>query len=181
MSTTHEERTGTPVPRPSAGSKPGETDLAPPISVQRLQECLASAKHWERVLPRYADRQQRKADWLAYATAGVAAITSLAIFPTADGGGTAAKVVVSLFAFVAAVLALIPRVENFGEMAGKARSLHATFGHHIGQLEDALAELQAGGGSDAARRQVVNTFEEGIGQTSGLRFVKEDEKDPGTR
>ncbi len=52
-----------------------------PVSPTRINNCLRSAGFWVNALPRYADRQQVKADFWAILSGILAAVTSLAIFP----------------------------------------------------------------------------------------------------
>ena len=75
-----------------------------PITAQRIRECLISATLWARELPRYASRQQNKADWWSLSAGVIATITGLAIFPALDGEATDSnKFVVALFALAAGV------------------------------------------------------------------------------
>ena len=76
------------------------------------------------------------------------------------------KVVVSLVAFAAALCALVPRVKNYGELAGQARELTSRYGGVVGDLLD-LAKMEALD-SDAAR-PVVEEFEAIKEKKDGLR------------
>ena len=78
------------------------------------------------------------------------------------------KVVVSLVAFAAALCALVPRVKNYGELAGQARELTSRYGGVVGDLLD-LAKMEALD-SDAAR-PVVEEFEAIKEKKDGLRRV----------
>ena len=49
-----------------------------PVSSARIENCLRSAGFWVNALPRYADRQQVKADFWAILSGILAAVTSLA-------------------------------------------------------------------------------------------------------
>ena len=150
-----------------------------PITEERLGICCASARYWAERLPDHANRQQNKADWWAIAAGILAALTGLAIFPTAENTGdsiTVASALVALGAFLSAAFALVPRVKNYGEMAGKAREIASTYGHLQGELMDALAEMRAGGGTDAVRQAVVLEFEAARAKKNELRNLKPREK-----
>ncbi len=115
------------------------TSDSPRVSVtrERISTCLDSAQFWARELPRYADRQQRRADAWSIAAGLLAAIASLSIFPiltsnAADFG----KWVVSAIALLAAICALVPRVRSYGELAGQAREVASRYGRLTGDLMD---------------------------------------------
>jgi hypothetical protein len=128
-----------------------------PVSRERVETCLRSATFWVVALPKYADRQQRKADLWAIAAGVLAALTGLAIFPVlTDSSTDLEKVLVSLVAFVAAICALVPRVMNYAEFAGQARELSSRYGGVVGDLTD-LAQAKSYD-SEMARR-VVEAFE----------------------
>lgn len=112
-----------------------------PITRKHLQICLDSASFWVEELPRYADRNQKKADLFALLSGIVATLTGLAVWPSLNDNPSAwAKGMVSGAAFVAAVLALVPRVKNYGENAGQARELCTRYGRLKGQLTDLVRE-----------------------------------------
>ena len=143
-----------------------ETALAP-VSKARVDGCLRSATFWVGELPKYADRQQRNADAWAIAAGILASLTGLSIFPIAtDTSPDSVKVVVSIVAFAAALCALVPRVKNYGELAGQARELTSRYGGVVGDLLD-LAKMEALD-SDAAR-PVVEEFEAIKEKKDGLR------------
>lgn len=156
--------------KPEAAQEDGEQTRSP-ISKDRIRLCHDSAVYWAGELPRYASRQQNKADAWAIAAGIVAAVTGLAIFPTAESGGTVAKVLVSLAGFLAAVFALVPRVKNYAEMAGKAREVATLYGPLVGDLLDCLEEAEAGRGSDAARRSVIEAFQTAKSKKDELRYL----------
>lgn len=107
------------------------------VSAERVKGCLDSATFWAQELPRYADRNQRKADWWAMASGILSAVTSLAIWSAVTGSNTDnAKIVVSAVALVAAVCALVPRIMSYAELAGQARELASRYGSLTGQLID---------------------------------------------
>ena len=142
-----------------------------PISKDRLELCYESAVYWADELPRYACRQQNKADAWAIAAGVVAAVTGLAIFPTAESGETLAKVAVSLTGLLAAVFALVPRVKNYGEMAGKAREVATAYGPLVGDLLDCIKEAEVGKGSDECRRRVIDAFQVAKAKKDELRYL----------
>jgi hypothetical protein len=116
---------------------PVATEENVPVSAARVNGCLNSAVFWVQELPRYADRNQRKADAWAIAAGILSALTSLAIWPiVTNDASAAAKVVVSAVALAAAVCALVPRVMNYSELAGAARELASRYGNLTGQLID---------------------------------------------
>src|ERR1700752_2047833 len=116
-------------------------DLDVPVSMERLEECRDSAYFWVNALPEYADRNQSKADFWAILAGVLAAITSLSIYPVlGPGSGMPAKTIVSVVALASAVCALVPRVKNYGEMAGTARVLAAQYGSVYGRLLDIVED-----------------------------------------
>lgn len=142
-----------------------------PISQGRLRMCQESADYWARELPKYAGRQQSKADRWAIASGFVAALTGLSVFPTVENGGTWQTVAVSVAAFLAAAFALVPRVKNYGEMAGKAREIATLYGPLRGELLDAYEEMCDGQGTDAARRAVIDRFQAARARKDELRYL----------
>jgi hypothetical protein len=136
---------------------PVEETHGVPVSKERIAVCLASATFWTRELPRYADGRQRWADAWAIAAGILAAATSLSIFPVlGDDSTDAQKWVVSIFAFAAAICALIPRIRNYGELAGSARELASRYG----SLEGDLLDLSKADPVDQDRaRTIVTDFQ----------------------
>jgi hypothetical protein len=144
----------------------GETIQAP-VSRDRVEGCLRSATFWVNELPRYADQQQRKADWWAIVSGTLAAFTGLAIFPLITATSTdLQKAFVSVFALAAAVCALVPRVMNYAELAGQARELTSRYGGVVGDLLD-LAKADPF--QSEAARPVVEAFESVKEKKDGLR------------
>jgi len=128
-----------------------------PVSRARVENCLKSATFWVNELPRYADRQQQKADTFAIGAGILAAVTSLSIFPVLDADAQwYEKAAVTIAAFLASVLALIPRIKNYAELAGQARELSSRYGGIVGDLLD-LAKADPL--PDVAARAVVTEFE----------------------
>jgi hypothetical protein len=110
-----------------------------------------------KALPECADKNQKFADFWAILTGILAAVTSLSIFPVlTDNATDFEKGVIAVFAFLAAVCALVPRVMNFGEHAGQARELTTRYGHVLGDLLD-ISKAQTI--PQNAARRVVNEFE----------------------
>jgi hypothetical protein len=108
-----------------------------PVSHERVEVCLKSAKFWVDELPRYADRQQQTADRWAIASGVLAAITSLSVWPILGPGSTDFdKALVSTIALIAATCALVPRIKNYAELAGAARELTSRYGSLTGELID---------------------------------------------
>lgn len=138
-----------------------------PVSKKRVQECLDSAMFWVDELPKYADRQQRKADFWSIASGSLAALTGLAIFPVVDSTSALwVKVVVSACGFLAAICALVPRVKSYSELAGQARELSSRYGGVLGDLLD-LAKAEPYQPKPA--RAVVGAFEATKGKKDSLR------------
>ena len=131
---------------------------APAVAVcgDRLRECLSSATFWVAELPRYADRQQRRADFWAIMSGTLAAATGLSIWPVmSDSSSAGVKVLVSVTAVIAAVCALVPRVMSYGELAGQARELSSRYGELKGALMDLV---KADHVDQAAAHDVVARF-----------------------
>lgn len=121
---------------PEGGPAPPLADEVP-ISAARVEICLASAEHWARTLPQFADLNQRWADFWAIATGIVGALTSLAVWPAfSDDSPAVAKVLVSLGAMATAICQLIPRVRNHAEVAGQAKEIASQYGSLVGRLTD---------------------------------------------
>ncbi len=125
-----------------------------PVSAKRIEVCLQSASFWVDELPRYADRQQQRADSWAIAAGILSAITSLSIWPLLEKGSDPPQLVlVSTVALLAAICALVPRVKNYAELAGQARELSSRYGSLKGDLID-LANTKP---LDQERARVVVT------------------------
>ena len=146
---------------------PAEETHGVPVSMERIGICLASATFWTRELPVYADSRQLRADFWAIAAGLLAALTSLSIFPVlGDGSTDLQKWVISIVAFLAAICALIPRVKNYGELAGQARELASRYG----SLEGDLLDLSHAKPMDQERaRTVVTEFQATKEKKDGLR------------
>ena len=144
-----------------------------PVSPTRINNCLRSAGYWVNALPRYADRQQVQADFWAILSGILAAITSLAIFPVlGESPTTQEKAVVSAFALLAAICALVPRVRNYGELAGQARELSSRYGGIYGDLVD----LSLAPTIDQDRAlAIVDEFESIKSKKDGLRGLPDRE------
>jgi hypothetical protein len=139
------------------GDMADEDQGAVPVSRERIKTCLSSATFWVVALPKYADRQQRKADLWAIAAGVLAAFTGLAIFPVlTDTSTDLEKAFISLIAFAAAICALVPRIMNYAEFAGQARELSSRYGGVVGDLTD-LAQAKSYDSETA--RSVVEAFE----------------------
>lgn len=147
---------------------------AVPVSRERVENCLKSATFWVRELPRYADRQQFLADGWAILAGVLSAATALAIFPIlTDTSSDFEKLLVSAAAFLAAILALVPRIKNYAEMAGSARELTSRYGGIVGDLLD-LAKAQPFPAE--AARPVVTEFEVIKEKKDSLRGLPDREK-----
>jgi hypothetical protein len=133
----------------------------PPVSEQRLAECVQSARFWTSNLARYADRMQTLADRYAIAAAAISTVTGLAVWGTISSSvGLWGQVAVSLMAFAAAAAAFIPKTKGYGECAVKASSLSSDYGHVYGTLLDASKELQSGDSeAQTHARRAVDAFE----------------------
>lgn len=102
---------------------------------------------------------QRRADGYAIAAAFLS-IASLAIWGIlTESNSWWAKMLASVAAFAAAAAAILPRVKNHAEAAGKARQLATQYGTIKGRLMDAQVWSSANVAEDTALRQVVEDFE----------------------
>jgi hypothetical protein len=157
-----------------------ETEKAPtslPPCRARVVRCLESAVLWADELPRYANIQQSKADFWAIAAGIVASITGLAIFPVLnDSSTTTEKAIVTLFAFTAAVFALVPRIRNYAEEAGEARTIATAYGPLVGRLLDARAAIDAEQSDPEAVRAVIDDFEAAKAKKDQLRYLRSDRR-----
>jgi hypothetical protein len=142
-----------------------------PVTRARIATCLDSAQFWAHELPRYADRQQRRADAWSIAAGILAALTSLSIFPVLTANAADwEKWVVSAVAMLAAICALVPRVRSYGELAGQAREVSSRYGRLTGELMDlARAEYLD---QDRAR-YVVTEFQATKEKKDALRGLPE--------
>jgi len=127
-----------------------------PVSRRRIENCLDSAGFWVQELPRYADREQRWADFWALLAGVVSAVTGLSIWPLLTESTFFGQALLSAAALFAAISALIPRIFNYGEMAGQARELTSRYGRVLGDLLD--IDQSRLFDSDTARR-VVEEYE----------------------
>jgi hypothetical protein len=125
------------------------------VSHENLQECLDSSAYWVRLLPEYANDMQHKADRWAIAAGVVSAITSLGVWSTLSNMTTWwSQGIVAVASLIAGVCALIPRVKNYGEMAGHARELTARYGKTLGDLLD-LREQDSQWATDRAHEAIA--------------------------
>jgi hypothetical protein len=138
-----------------------------PVTKDRIEDCRKSAGFWVRELPKYADRQQSWADFWALAAGILAAATSVAIFPViTDDSPDWHKWVVAGSAFLAAIFALFPRVLNYAEMAGSARTLASRYGGIVGELIDLAAADPI---PQASAKAILDEFEVIKNEKDGLR------------
>lgn len=157
--------------RPPADVKAarGKDDI--PISVPRLRKCLVSASYWVIALPKYGDRMQALADRWALAAGVLAILTGLAVWTKlAESASVWAETVVAVAAVLAGVFALVPRIKNYGELAGSARELGAQAKHHYGELLDLWSDKDERLDSDVAKERVRN-FESVLKDKDRLRYL----------
>ncbi|WP_412737318.1 hypothetical protein [Krasilnikovia sp. MM14-A1259] len=103
---------------------------------------------------------QRRADGYAIAAAFLSTVTSLTFWGFLNVANSWwAQTIASAAAFAAAAAAIIPRVKNYSEAAGKARQLATQYGTIKGRLTDAQVWSAANVADDTALRQVVEDFE----------------------
>ncbi len=139
-----------------------------PISVERVEGCLSSASYWAVVLPGYADRNQRWADFWAIVTGVVGAVTSLTVWPVLDGSSsTSAKLLISVGALATAICQLIPRVRNHAELATQAKELSSAYGALVGKLRD----LEAAGVPQGPARSIIADYQTTKARKDALRRV----------
>ena len=163
------------------GSDDSEHTARAPISKRRVEQCYTSAGYWARALPLYADHEQWKADVCSLVAGIITALTGLAIWPLVTGVSDNKVTVVNpgtlLFsgaALLAAIVALLPRIYNFGEMAGHARELASSYGSLVGDLEDLYLEPVF---DPVAARPVVEAFEKAKAKKDALRRLPNRERD----
>jgi hypothetical protein len=114
------------------------------ISEARLTECIVSARFWANHLNSYSDKMQALADGYAISASLISTITGLAVWGMiAASPKLWAQVLVGAMAFAAAAVAVVPKVKGYGECAVKAAPLSTEYGKVLGDLEDALTELQS--------------------------------------
>lgn len=131
------------------------------ISQQRLMECIDSARFWANHLNSYSDKMQTLADRYAITASLISTITGLAAWGTIVASPKLwAQVLVGVMAFAAAVVAVIPKVRGYSECAVKAAPLSTEYGKVLGDLEDALGELQSSNqNAQTHSRQAVDAFQ----------------------
>jgi hypothetical protein len=81
------------------------------------------------------------------------------------------KYLVAFFALAAGILALVPRVKNYGEMAGQARGIASSYGQIGGPLFDSLSAIDAGSRNEEEIRAAVAVFEETKAKKDQLRYL----------
>jgi hypothetical protein len=156
------------------GESGADTAGAVPVSPARVRNCLNSAGFWVSELPRYADKEQRWADVLAVASAIVASITGLSIWPLLETGTDVGKAIFSAGALFAALLAALPRIFNFAEMAGGARELASRYGAIVGDLVD--LDALNGNYNQSAALMVVTEFEATKAKKDNLRRLPDKDR-----
>jgi hypothetical protein len=138
------------------------SEAAPvPVTDNRLAECLASARFWERELGTYAEQTRSRANLWSWVSIICSSLTGLAVWSTlAASVKWPAVLLVSIVAFVAAIAAAAPKVGKYDETSKAAANLQTEYGHSIGELEDAAAaHPKTGQEAQAARRKAVKDFE----------------------
>ena len=147
-----------PVPPPA--TPPLDTLKLPPVSERTVLDCLNSSKYWIAVLPEYANDMQRRADRWAIVAGALSAVGGLGVWLTImKDARTWVQFAVSAVAFAAAIAALVPRVKNYGEMAGQARQLMTPYGHIEGLLRDAVEQRGDGWPPHQDLRGVIEAFD----------------------
>lgn len=166
-----EPTTDKPKGNPLADPQPAGLTDDIPISAARLRKCMASASYWVIALPTYADRMQALADRWALAAGGLAILTGLAVWTKlAESASLWAETVVAVAAILAGVFALVPRIKNYGELAGSARELGAQAKHHYGELLDLWSDKDDRLSSEVAKERVRN-FEAVRKDKDRLRYL----------
>ncbi len=141
------------------------------ISERRLMESIESARFWANHLNSYSDKMQTLADRYAITASLISTITGLAAWGSiAASPKLWAQVLVGVMAFAAAVVAVIPKVRGYGECAVKAAPLSTEYGKVLGDLEDALSELQSSNQSAQTHsRAAVDAFQAVKAKKDGLK------------
>ncbi len=112
------------------------------ISDTRLNGCIESAEFWAAKLNVFSADMQDLADRYAIIASLISTVTGLAVWGTIAASRWG-QVLVGLMAFAAAAVAVIPKVRGYSECALKAAPLATEYGQVLGDLEDALKELQS--------------------------------------
>jgi hypothetical protein len=103
----------------------------PPIVEALAEDAAQNASG----LPRFANRNQSRANLLTATSNTLAALTSLAIWATLQSSPAWwAKIVVASAALASAVLGFLPRIYQWNERAAEARQLASEYGHLYGDL-----------------------------------------------
>ncbi|MFI5387675.1 MAG: hypothetical protein ACHQ50_16320 [Fimbriimonadales bacterium] len=105
---------------------------------------------------------QLLADRYAISTSLISIVTGLGAWGTiAASTQWWGQAVVGLMAFAAAGMAVIPKVRGYSDCAIKASPLSTDYGRVLGDLEDALGELQSSNpNAQAHAREAVAAFED---------------------
>jgi hypothetical protein len=150
------------------------------ISEGRLLECRVSADFWANHLGLYSDSMQVRADRYAIMTSLMSAVTGLGAWGTiAASTAWWGQAAVGVMAFAAAAVAVIPKVRGYSDCALKAAPLATEYGHVLGDLADALAELRSGNAdAQSHSRLAVDTFDAVKKKKDALRpFPREPQKE----
>jgi hypothetical protein len=108
-----------------------------PVSQTNLRLSLDSSRYWIAFLPEYANDMQRRADRWAIAAGLLAALTGLSAWADVEqSSNILLRVVVVVASLSSATCSLVPRVKNYGEMAGHARELCSQYRRVYGHLLD---------------------------------------------
>lgn len=113
-----------------------------PTTTSHVLFLRSDAAFWASALPKYAAGMQRLADRYAIASGMLSAVTGLGIWATIAASADArVQYLVSAVAFVAAVLALVPKQMGYADCASNCFDIAATYGKVEGDLATAAEKL----------------------------------------
>lgn len=129
----------------------------PPIVEALAEDAAQNASG----LPRFANRNQSRANLLTAISNALAALTGLAIWATLqETPAWWAKVAVASAALVSAVLGFLPRIYQWSETAAEARRLASEYGHLYGDLLEIKGQFMENRRvSDEGIKQLRTTLE----------------------
>jgi hypothetical protein len=154
--------------RASAESAEAMTELVRQFLAQRIEgtrwpavppilEALAEdAEKNASGLPRFANRNQSRANLVTATSNALAALTGLAIWVSIQQNPVWwAKVIVAAAALLSAVLGFLPRIYRWSETAAEARRLGSEYGHLYGDLLDVKGQLLEDGADRTSSHEKI--------------------------
>lgn len=155
-----------------------ETDLVAslpltvPVSRERVNECIESARFWTEVLGAHADRLQKKSDTWSIMAGLLAAVAGLSVWKVvATREDWWAQLATSVLALSAAACAVVPRIKNYSETAGVSRELACRYGQVHGKLLDCRLLIGPRACENPSVRAVLAEFESIKKSKDSMRYV----------